>query len=263
MSVRLVEQTIFVELPEPPDTSHLITEDDTPVDNLYSEKAERFLAEPLHSSEWPAKQEGRPFVVAANVGVFYSLHRPAVVPDVFLSIDAQMADDWWEKAGRSYLIWEAGKPPDVVIEIVSNTKGEELGAKMQLYGRIGVPFYAVFDPDLQIQRRELRLFRRVGGVYEETFDHWIEPVQLGLTVWEGVFEGRSARWLRWCDRDGSVIPTGQERADMERALAMSERERADLERERADLERERADLERERAERFAAQLRALGITPSD
>lgn len=35
MSVRLVEQTIFVDLPEPSDTSHLITEDDTPVDNLY------------------------------------------------------------------------------------------------------------------------------------------------------------------------------------------------------------------------------------
>lgn len=35
-----------------PDTSGLITEDDTPVDSLPSEKQQRLLTEPLYSS-WP------------------------------------------------------------------------------------------------------------------------------------------------------------------------------------------------------------------
>jgi hypothetical protein len=33
-----------------PDTRNLVTEDDTPVDNLYSAKAQRFLVKPLYTS---------------------------------------------------------------------------------------------------------------------------------------------------------------------------------------------------------------------
>ena len=33
-----------------PDVEHLITEDDTPVDNLLSEKQRRLLTEPLYST---------------------------------------------------------------------------------------------------------------------------------------------------------------------------------------------------------------------
>jgi len=79
---------------------HLITEDDTPVDNFFSEKQQRLLTEPLYSS-WPGPGEDRPFLVAANVGVFYSISEPAIVPDIFLSLDVRMAEDWWETRGRS------------------------------------------------------------------------------------------------------------------------------------------------------------------
>jgi regulator of protease activity HflC (stomatin/prohibitin superfamily) len=56
-----------------------------------------------------------------------------------------------------------------------------------------------------------------------------------------------AVWLRWCDREGNVIPTGAELAEAERA--------------RAEAEQRRAEAERARAERLAARLRALGIDP--
>jgi hypothetical protein len=62
-----------------PEVEHLITEDDTPVDNLPSEKQQRLLTEPLYSS-WTGPGEGRTFLVAANVGVFYMLRSPAIVP---------------------------------------------------------------------------------------------------------------------------------------------------------------------------------------
>ena len=51
---------------EAPDMSQIITEDDEPVDNMFSEKQQRLLVEPLYSSWNP----GRPFIAAANVGVF-------------------------------------------------------------------------------------------------------------------------------------------------------------------------------------------------
>jgi Uma2 family endonuclease len=57
------------------------------------------------------------------VGVFALARNPAIVPDVFLSLDVEVPHDWWQKEHRSYLLWEFGKPPDVVIEIVSNTEG--------------------------------------------------------------------------------------------------------------------------------------------
>src|SRR5262245_52512346 len=115
----MVEQVAEIqtkrEMVEPPDTSHLITEDDTPVDNVFSEKQQRLLVEPLYSA-WGGPGEQRPFLVAANVGVFYAIREPAIVPDAFLALDVKVIENWWTTPGRSYLIWEYGKPPDVVIE---------------------------------------------------------------------------------------------------------------------------------------------------
>ncbi|MEW6368931.1 MAG: Uma2 family endonuclease [Acidobacteriota bacterium] len=239
MSATATQPVLAEELPPAPDTSHLITEDGAPVDNIFSEKNQRLLTEPIHGS---AKQlfGGRPFVAAANVGIFYSVHQPAIVPDMFLSLDAETDADWWQPAGRSYLVWEAGKPPDVVVEIVSNTQGEELRNKMQLYARLRATYYVVFDPCLQIQDRPLRVFVLSPGGYVETEERYLAEVGLGLKLWDGVYEDRRATWLRWCDRDGNVLPTGQERADEEKV---------------------RAERELARAERLASQLRAAGIEP--
>ena len=95
-----------------PDVSHLVTEDDEPVDNLPSEKQQRLLTETLYSS-WKGPSNAQEFLVAANVGLFYSSKHPSIVPDVFLSLDVQIADDWWEKRHRCYFFWEFGKPPEL------------------------------------------------------------------------------------------------------------------------------------------------------
>ena len=39
---------------------------------------------------------------------------PAIVPDVLLSLDVIMPDDWWITEGRSYAVWELGKTPDLM-----------------------------------------------------------------------------------------------------------------------------------------------------
>lgn len=52
-----------------PDISHIITENDTPVDNFQSEKQQRLLVEPLYSS----KVLPPPFIAAGLVGVFYAI----------------------------------------------------------------------------------------------------------------------------------------------------------------------------------------------
>lgn len=241
-----------------PDVSALVTEDDTPVDNLFSEKQQRLLTGPLYAS-WggpPPDESGarRTFLATANVGLFDTPKRPPLVPDAMVSLDVQAPDELWEKNHRSYFVWEYGKPPEVVIEVVSNREGDELGLKRRRYATMRVWHYVVWDPELQISSKALQVFELRGQFYGPMPRAFFPDLGLGLTVWKGRFEGVEAEWLRWCDADGNVLPTGEE-------LARSERERADNERTRADNERTRADSERTRAERLAAKLRALGIDP--
>ena len=222
-----------------PDIEALVTEDDTPVDNMPSEKQQRLLTEPLFSS-WSGPGAGRTFVAAANVGVFPEPSNPAIVPDVFVSLDVQVHENWWAKVHRSYMVWEFGKPPDLVVEIVSNQKGNEVGRKRQRYAEMGVGSYVIHDPLRQVMDEELRIYRLRGGRYERQASLRFPDLRLGLTLWDGEFEEVSSTWLRWTDAHGVMLPTGKERAEQVEELLVQERQRA---------------------ERLAALLRRSGIDP--
>ena len=220
---------------------HLVTEDDMPVDNLFSERQQRLLTHPLNVS-WQGPGEGRPFLVAADVGVFHTPHEPPLVPDVFLSLDVKRPADWWAKEGRSYFMWYYKKPPDVVIEVVSNVEGGETDDKLSRYAHFGVLYYVIFDPQGQVQDSQLRAYQLTSGVYADCSADCLPGVGLGLQLWRGEFEGDEATWLRWHDASGALIQTGEENAERER---------------------KRAEQAENRAERLAAQLRALGVTPDN
>ena len=234
---------IATEVDLSPDIRDLAIEDDTPVDNLITEKQQRLLTEPLYSQ---SSVLDCPFLVAANVGVFYAVRQPPIVPDVFLSLEVEVPENWREKKNRTYLVWEFGKPPNVTIEIVSNKEGNELGSKLRDYSRIGVAYYVVFDPLQQLGDSLLRVFELRGNRYQEMTETWLEQVGIGLTLWDGVFEGKHDRWLRWSTREG-VVPTGAEQAEQER--------------QRAEQERQRAERAEARAMRLEEQLRTMGIDP--
>ncbi|MDZ7379311.1 MAG: Uma2 family endonuclease [candidate division KSB1 bacterium] len=238
-----------------PNMDALVTEDDTPVDNIFSAKQQRLLVEPLYSS-WAGPGEGRVFLADANVGVFYAVSQPPLVPDAFLSIDVRAPADPWPKAHRSYFIWMYGKPPDVVIEVVSNQKGAEDERKLRIYAQIGVTYYVIFDPTGQLGTEPLRIYRLHEGVYHQSQEGWFPRVGLGVRLWHGVYEDMEQTWLRWCDREGNVVPTGAERA-------ATAQDQAEQERQRAEQERQRAEQERQRAERLVVQLRALGVEPQE
>lgn len=229
-----------------PKIDDLTIEDDTPVDNFFSAKLQRLLVEILYSS-WASFGMTRPFVADADIGIFSSVNLPPIVPDVFISLDVEVSQDYREKKNRTYLLWEFGKSPDVVVEVVSNKKGNELGSKLRDYARLGVTYYVVFDPLQQLDNTVLHVFGLNQGEYEQLDPLWLEHVGLGLTLWEGTFEGLTATWLRWCDRDGQLLPTGAERANQAEAKA-----------NQAEAE---ATAAAARADKLAEQLRALGVDP--
>ncbi|MGF1494236.1 MAG: Uma2 family endonuclease [Microcoleaceae cyanobacterium] len=263
------------------DISHLTIEDDTPVDNFQSAQQQRLLVDALCSNDILPL----PFIAEANVGLFYKLKGEPVVPDMFLSLDVQRAEDLSERRDRAYFVWEFGKVPDICIEIVSNREGDEVTlsarskskgrakSKKDIYAQIGVTYYAVYDPLRQIQDEAnmnnalLRIWSLISGEYVELTPEsgitalgqatLLDTTGVGLTLWEGQFEEKVTRqWLRWCDPQGEVLPTGAEGKAIEQ-------QRTESERQRAKSERQRAESERQRAERLAERLRQLGVDPDE
>ncbi|MEO0534824.1 MAG: Uma2 family endonuclease [Cyanobacteria bacterium P01_A01_bin.123] len=168
----------------------------------------------------------------------------------------------------SYVIWQEGISPFVVVELLSpGTEKEDLGqtptntmttqaspaddsppSKWQVYEQIlRVPYYVVFDR----YRDQLRVFHLTSGHYEamDLSDDrfWISELKIGMGTWQGTYQGIERLWLRWFDQHNVWIPTADEHAvAAEKALLK---------------ERQRAESERQRAERLAEKLRSLGIDP--
>ena len=224
---------------EYPELEGIETEDGKPLDSLYQEKLHRILTETLYAS-WPGPGEGRTFRVYSNVGLFFAPKEPPLVPDVMLALDLPPIGDMQKKQNQSYFTWILGKPPDIVLEFVSNRRGGEATTKRRAYAAIGVPFYAIFDPKHRLSKKTLRIYRLADGKYRSMTGNQLEGTGLGLVLWSGLYEGRDDTWLRWCDTKGVLIPSGKERAD--------------------DQQR-RADRLAHRNERMAARLRELGIDP--
>jgi hypothetical protein len=193
------------------DYEALVTEDHKPADGVFIEKLYRLLTRPLYAS-WPGPGEGRSFLVLVNVGWFYQRSTSAVVPDCLLSLDVSCPADLHVKQGHSYYQWDMGKQPDVIVEAVSDRSGGEESFKKNLYAGLGVPHYAIFDPQHFLSDDTLRCYELVGGTYRLADPGPWANIGLGLRLWEGRFEGVEAVWLRWCDANSKSIPTGEERA---------------------------------------------------
>ena len=196
---------------------NLLTEDDEPLDNLFSEKQQRLLVEPLYSNWKPIDTENgtkRIFFAAANVGLYFAVHQPPLVPDMFISLDVEMPANLDLNAHRSYFVWEFGKVPDVAVEIVSNRKGDELTRKLQDYARIGVTYYVVLDPFGNLGANVLQVYELgFGKRLRLKSDAVLNEAGLEARMWQGEFEGLTGKWLRWYDADGNLILTGKETAE--------------------------------------------------
>jgi Uma2 family endonuclease len=174
--------------------------------------------------------------IASDLGVFYQHLHPPVVPDVMVVFGVEKRDR------KAYLMWNEGKGPDWVLELLSESSAEkDRETNYGLYEQhVRVPEYVWFNPD---DPKELRGFRLVGDEYEE-----VSPDEHGR-LWSkvlghslGVHEG----WLRLYDSDGNLVLTGNEEAQQERAAR--EQERAAREAAEAEVARLREELARLKAD---------------
>lgn len=91
---------------------------------------------------------GRPEDIFRSSNTFICYDRAnlnvRVGPDFYAAFDVDAESI---KERLLYLPWEAGKPPDFVLEVGSRSTGrEDISRKRDIYARIGVPEYWRFDP---------------------------------------------------------------------------------------------------------------------
>ena len=197
-----------------PDISHLQIEDDEPVDNIFSEKQQQLLVESLDVS---LRDELRPLVALANVGLFASPDQAPMVPDVMVAFEKAPPGPLDKKKNKTYLIWNYGSPPDVVIEIVSNQEGNEDTSKKEKYAEWRVGHYVIYDPFEYLGSRKLRAYQLHGKNYVELLDPYkLKDFELGFEIRDGLFRGYEGPWLRWVDDNGVALLTSVEQAELER-----------------------------------------------
>lgn len=247
-----VEREVARESPLPPPTQdELPHTDGVP---LETERHRQQIALLLNTIQpWLAERHrttGEGSYASGNMFVYFSVTQTRKYdfrgPDVFIVLDVEPGER------KSWVVWEQGKGPDIVIELLSESSRHfDKNGKKDIYqDRLRVPEYYWFDP---WNADDLAGFSLCNGHYKP-----IAPDQrdrlpsrrlggLCLTRWRGRFQGIDATWLRWSTPDGVLLPT--------------EGELAERETERAERESERAERESERAERMARKLRELGIDP--
>ena len=189
--------------------------------------------------------------VSGNLLLYYERGNPkkSVAPDVFVVFGIE------NKRRRTYLLWEEGKGPDFVLELVSkNTYKKDLGRKKNLYASVlKVKEYYLYDPDGQYLQPSLQGYRLADGVYSpiQPVDERLPSEVLGLELGEEVGELRLYDSLM---EDWVLKPVEQAEARANQAETRAQQAESKAQQEffvrrqaEAELARLRAELERLRA----------------
>jgi Uma2 family endonuclease len=188
-----------------------------------------------------------------NMFLYYSLAQvsdnPFVGPDFFVALDVPRGER------KSWVVWEQGKGPDLVLELLSaSTARYDKTAKKTLYARqIHVPEYYWYDP---FNPEDFAGFILQGLDYQpliaDSQDRLHSPVlNLSLGRWMGTYRGVTTTWLRWFTPDDALLPTAAEAAQQQAEAAQQQAEAA----------QQQAEAAQQRAERLAERLRQLGVDP--
>ena len=189
-----------------PSSEELPDSDDTPVDN----QLQQWIAELLDQILFLYWQLRSDWYFGIDMGIYDDPDRPAICPDAFLSLGVPR--DVGEQGRLSYVLWDEGKVPVWVLEIVSQTRRGEYSLKKKRYREMGVLYYAIYAPDRK-RKPPLEIYKLVGDSYEVLSGNpvWMEEIGLGLGRDRGTYKGLTREWLYWYDRNGNRLPTPSDR----------------------------------------------------
>jgi len=253
----------------------LPTQDDLPCSDGVPMETEqhRLQMELLINSLKPWLYKSNKGYVSGNMFVYFSpdqvKNEDFKGPDVFVVLGVS------NRMRKSWVVWEEGKAPDIVIELLSeSTAKKDKGHKKRIYqNKLKVDEYYWFDPH---NTNDFMGFRLVDSVYQElplqNNSFISQSLGLKLSRWHGVYQNVDTVWLRWKTLGDKLLLLPEEaeakRANTKAKLASTATKRAKAETQRAEAEAQRAEaaeqlakVEAQRAERLAQLLREHGIDP--
>ena len=190
--------------------------------------------------------------VSGDLLIYYEEGNPrvSVAPDVFVVFGVE------DRMRMSYKVWEEGKGPDFVLEVASpGTWREDVGRKREVYARLGVKEYWLYDPLGEHLKPALQGYRLVDGEYERqpllgSLDGrlGLRSGTLGLELWA---KGRRMRF-----RDPG---TGLDLLSHDEEHDRAEREAAARQREAVARQQEATARRQEAAARRAAEARVAEL----
>jgi len=184
--------------------------DDAPVDNEDQNTLPNWLLEVLRVI-W---DERRDWFFGVDMGVYdpegQRQRAPLLIPGAFLSIGVERRKRGG--LGRlSYVLQEEQNiPPLLALEMVFQTYRGQYGRKFERYGRLGVKYYVIYNPEYGDRdgHEPFEVHKLVDGSYERQAGepYWMEEVGLGIGRVYGRADGISREWLAWYDRQGNPYP---------------------------------------------------------
>ena len=153
--------------------------------------------------------------------------KSCVAPDVFL------AKGVGKEVRRTYKVWEEGRVPSLIFEITSaSTRNEDL-EKRNLYERLGVEEYFLFDPLGEYLRPRLQGYRLQDERYQPllpTTDGSLESRTTGLILKpEGqrlrLRDKETGEILLWPSEEAEARLAAEERAKQEAQARQAAEER--------------------------------------
>ena len=181
--------------------------------------------------------------VTGNILFYYEKGRPhkSVSPDVMVVRGVT------KEQRRTYKLWEEGRVPEVVFEISSrSTWGDDWHIKFQLYARLGIKEYFLFDPEYDYLPEPLIAFRLKDGEFKKlkVKKNRVLSETLGLEL---VDTGETLRLFH--PSTGRFLPTIAEetflRKQAEAQVRAEQQARAQVEAENTRLRAELARLQKE------------------
>jgi Uma2 family endonuclease len=238
-------------VPDLPDISKVPTQDDLPCDDgipmeTFRHKRQMDLLIDVLDAWLEARGDG---FSGGNMFLYYSLaqvqRKEFIGPDFFVALDVPLGER------KSWVSWEEGKVPDVVVELLSaTTKRHDKTDKKTLYARkLRIPEYFWYDPfnPLDFSGFSLRDDRYEALPLEADGRFHSQQLDLRLGRWEGKYKGIEAVWVRWFTPAGEMLPTADEAAIAKAEAAEIKAENAEAERDAAKIEAETAKSEAETA----------------
>ena len=150
----------------------------------------------------------------------------------------------------------------MIVELLSDsTEAVDRGEKMDIYAKINVQEYYLFDPWSKVfEGYRLLPGTQIWQRMEPDDQGWLACEQLGLRVGMifGTYRDEPTEGLRWIDASGNALPTGEELAQQERRETERQRRQVQRQKVRAEQQEARADTLQAELEELKRKLEAMG-----